>query len=74
MKNVNPVDALVREINGQDKDIADALGISRPAVSRWRKNSQIPLQRLLQLCDHYDINPERIDPRVASLLRRAIKH
>ena len=73
MKSVNPVDVLCKKSKVQDKDIAEALGTSKAAVSRWRKKGAIPIKRVLELSARFKLNPAQLDQRFKRVSRSSQK-
>lgn len=39
-----------------DKDLGDALGVSKAAVSNWRKRNSIDLERVFSVCEHINLD------------------
>lgn len=60
----NPVDLVIEAIGGRDSDLADRIGVTRAAVSRWRKKRQVPVRRLAAVCAISNIPPHVLCPYV----------
>lgn len=39
-----------------DKDLGDALGVSKGAVSNWRTRNSIDLERVFSICEHINFD------------------
>lgn len=39
-----------------DKDLGEALGVSKAAVSNWRKRNSIDLERVFSVCEHINFD------------------
>ena len=67
--SVTGIDKVIEAAGGQTA-LAEVLGVSQQAISKWQKRGYVPAERVDQLANSYRVDrTELIDPRAIALIK-----